>query len=51
VYAALGGQYYDDELHISDPEAADRHREIARLAFRGIYYLQIAEALKRMVDG
>ncbi|MEV4708620.1 hypothetical protein [Actinoplanes sp. NPDC049316] len=44
VYLALGGQYYDDELHTSDPKAVDRYREIARLAARGIYYLQIAEA-------
>ncbi|BCB84900.1 hypothetical protein [Phytohabitans suffuscus] len=50
VYVAIGGQYYDDELYTSDPDAVDRYGEIARLAARSIYYLQIAEATGRQPE-
>ncbi|MEU8088659.1 hypothetical protein AB0B57_34230 [Micromonospora sp. NPDC049101] len=50
VYIALGGQYYDDDLRISDSTAADHYEEIARIAARSIHYLQIAEATGRRPD-
>ena len=47
VYAALGGQYYNDDLRTTDFPTADRYRQIARLASASTYYLQISEALGR----
>jgi hypothetical protein len=47
VYVALGGEYYDDELRVTDFPAADRFRQISRLASGSLYYLQVAEALGR----
>ena len=47
VYAALGGEYYDDDLRVTDFPAADRFRQISRLASGSLYYLQVAEALGR----
>ncbi|WP_125805356.1 hypothetical protein [Actinoplanes sp. ATCC 53533] len=45
VYVALGANTMTTSC-ISDPEAVDRYREIAGLACRGTYFLQIAEVLK-----
>ncbi|GIJ34757.1 hypothetical protein [Micromonospora sediminimaris] len=50
VYVALGGQYYDDELYTTDPEAVARYDELSKLAARSIYYLQIAEATERQPE-
>jgi hypothetical protein len=48
VYLALGGQHYSDDLRIADYPAADRFRQISRLASASLYYyLQISEALGR----
>jgi hypothetical protein len=48
VYAALGGERYDELLRITDFPAADRFRQQSRLAAASIYYLQLTEALGRV---
>jgi hypothetical protein len=47
VYRALGGQYYDDNLRISDYAAANRFQQMSRLASSSPRYVQITEALGR----
>jgi hypothetical protein len=47
VYLTLGGQPYGDDLRITDFPAADRFRQISRLASASLKYLQITEALGR----
>jgi hypothetical protein len=47
VYTGLGGQYYSEDLRITDFPTADRFRQIARLASASTYYLQMTEALGR----
>jgi hypothetical protein len=50
VYLALGGQHYSDDLRVTDYPAADRFRQISRLASASLYYLQISEALGRNLE-
>ena len=45
VYLALGGEYYSDDLRITNFPMADRFRQLARLASASLYYLQVTEAL------
>ncbi|MGW2143504.1 hypothetical protein ACWCOT_04275 [Nonomuraea bangladeshensis] len=47
LYAALGGQPYEELLRVTDFPLADEYRQKARLAAAGVTYLQIAEALGR----
>jgi hypothetical protein len=47
VYAALGGERYDEPLWVTDYPAALRYHQQARLAAASLYYLQLTEALGR----
>ncbi|WP_125592379.1 stress protein [Amycolatopsis balhimycina] len=47
VYKQLGGRPHDEQLRITDPDAADRFHQLARLAAASVYYVQVSEALGR----
>lgn len=47
VYRALGGQYHNNDLRITNYSIANRFHQISRLASAGPQYVQIAEALGR----
>ncbi|RZU10154.1 hypothetical protein EV645_6614 [Kribbella rubisoli] len=47
VYAALGGEPYEENLRITDFPKADGYRQRSRLATASVRYLQLMEALGR----
>ncbi|GAA3112830.1 hypothetical protein JOF29_002814 [Kribbella aluminosa] len=50
VYAALGGEPYEENLRITDFPKADGYRQRSRLATASVRYLQLMEALGRPPD-
>lgn len=45
IYTALGGRHLDTDTRINQPEKAQRHWQLSRLAVEGLRYLQLHEAL------
>ncbi len=50
VYAALGGQPYDDDLVATEPDTYRRYWALSRLAAASVYFVQTIEALGRQPE-